>query len=229
MQHGSVQGRRPVADDGVREPVEASPERAAARVRLPVGKPVQLRADDHLHVGPRAGGEKRALEAALAPADHDHAARLVGAVVLEIGCESDLHPHLLRERGRRGGERHGADGEDHRRRVDLLSPDGRQSEPPVRALHPSDVRGVDVADESRTEPVRVAKELLERDRLLAGLFRLGRPPVERPGVSGRENDVSFQSERSRMSGGIRVRHVCIGRPKIRTFLGPRRWAATDSP
>ena len=46
---------------------------------------------------------------------------------------------------------------------------------------------------------------------------------------GAEKDVSCQSERSRMSGGMRVRHVCIGRPKVLTFRTPRRWAETDRP
>ena len=139
MEREPVQRRRAVADDGIREAVDALLERAAGPVRLAVGEPAQLRADDDLDLRARAARQRRRLEAALAAADHDDPAAAIRLVVLALDREPDAVAHRGVE-GRRGvGERRHADGDDDQRARRPRAGRRRDAEDPGRPLEVRDV------------------------------------------------------------------------------------------
>ena len=178
-QHEAIERRRPVADDWVSEAVEALPQRPAMLVGLAVGEPMKLRADEELHLRARTCREGGALESALTSPDHDDPARSIGGVVLQIGREPDDVADCLGQRRRRVCEGDSADGQCDRADIDLRAGRRRHAEPAARcSLDGGHRRRVRVWDEDLSKPGGVAKELLERDRLLPRLTCCQRPAVD---------------------------------------------------
>ena len=228
MEREPVQDRRPVAHHRVRQPVEPAPERAARAVRLAVGEPAQLRAHDELDLGAGAQRQRGGLQAALAAADDDDAAAAIGAVVLALDRERDPVAHRPVERRRRVGKRRDAHRDDDRL-ASTSSPAAvvTRSRPPARSTSRTSAGSL-----SRTnvcaEPVGVAQEHLQRDRLLARLAHGARPHVDGAAISGRREGGLLPVGAQQHVRRHRARQVCIGSPKTRT-LRCGRCAATESP
>ena len=180
MQHEPIERRRPVTDDRIRKAVELLVDGPADAVRLAVGEPVHVGADENLDVRAGPGREGRALEATLTAPDDDHPARAVALVVLEIGREPDPLTDRVGERWRRIREGDCAHRHHHGACVHLRASLGRDA---ISAVGPALDRGhlgrILVDDVGVTEPGGVAEELLERNRLLPGLSGRGRPAFDR--------------------------------------------------
>ena len=180
-----VQRRRPVAHHRIGEPVEALPHAAARSVRLAIGEPPQARANDELDVGAGAHGERRALQSSLAPADDDHAP---AAIAARSPGERWRTSRGLRRPLRAAEARRRTAPRRLRRR-----PRARRARPPQRwstdsrrgPLEGCHIRRVALGYERLPEPLGVAQELLERNRLLTLLAHDPRPAVDRAEVAGR--------------------------------------------
>ena len=185
MQREPVQRRRPVADQRVGDAVQPLLHAPARLVRLAIGEPAQLRADHELHLRARAPRQRRRLEPALAAAHHHDRAVAVRLVVLAVDRERDALAEEGVERRRGVGEGRHADGHDDVARVRLPARCRRHAKQPAAAFETRDVGLVVLGHERLAEPVGVAEELRERDRLLARLAGRARPGVDRATVPGR--------------------------------------------
>ena len=117
---------------------------------------------------------------------------------------------------------------DDEARVGLGAVRGRDPEDAGRPFELRDVGRVVLGHERAAEPVRVAEEPGSGIGSSRGSSCARDQTSIEPRSPGADSEVSSQSERSRMSGGMRVRHVCIGAPNTRTRRS-LRCAATESP
>ena len=127
-------------------------------------------------------GEQGALDAVVAGPDHGHPP--AGEILIAAALEHDADARIAR-RGEHGGHaREGRDAHREHRGAGLERVTGgrRHAHAAVGELDPPDVGGVALGHEAALEPLGVAQEVLQRQRLDALALAAAHPRLERAGV-----------------------------------------------